>query len=81
MVNQEEQIYQSNNTDPSTKTLIGIAIDGSSESEYAVEYALENILNKETNKVVLINVRSLVDIPMLPHDIPIVQMGKLTISS
>ncbi|KAH6588531.1 hypothetical protein BASA61_005891 [Batrachochytrium salamandrivorans] len=53
----------------STRTVC-IAIDGSKNSSYAVQWAIDNILRKETDQVVLLHVRSLVTMPDLNHDVP-----------
>ncbi|KAJ1345122.1 hypothetical protein BSLG_000637 [Batrachochytrium salamandrivorans] len=54
----------------STRTVC-IAIDGSKNSSYAVQWAIDNILRKETDQVVLLHVRSLVTMPALSYGAPL----------
>ncbi|KAH9275443.1 hypothetical protein BASA83_002217 [Batrachochytrium salamandrivorans] len=53
----------------STRTVC-IIINNSKSSSYAVQWAIDNILRKETDQVVLLHVRSLVTMPDLNHDVP-----------
>ncbi|KAH6568987.1 hypothetical protein BASA61_005881 [Batrachochytrium salamandrivorans] len=58
----------------STRTVC-IAIDGSKNSSYAVQWAIDNILRKETDQVVLLHVRSLVTMPALSYGAPFADFG------
>ncbi|KAH6586498.1 hypothetical protein BASA50_000453 [Batrachochytrium salamandrivorans] len=60
----------------STRTVC-IAIDGSKNSSYAVQWAIDNILRKETDQVVLLHVRSLVTMPALSYGAPFADFGVL----
>ncbi|KAH6569248.1 hypothetical protein BASA62_004996 [Batrachochytrium salamandrivorans] len=60
-------------TDTGTATTIITTTDtGTAQkvSSYAVQWAIDNILRKETDQVVLLHVRSLVTMPDLNHDVP-----------
>ena len=48
---------------PSIQRVLALAIDASGYSEYAFHWTLENILNPETDLVILLHVRSIPAIP------------------
>ncbi|KAK5669795.1 hypothetical protein QVD99_004174 [Batrachochytrium dendrobatidis] len=60
----------------SSSRTICIAIDGSSSSTYAIEWAIKNILRKETDQVVVLHVRPLITIPALSYGAPFVDYGE-----
>ncbi|KAI8593222.1 hypothetical protein BDZ88DRAFT_405918 [Geranomyces variabilis] len=50
--------------EPPTHTrIVAIAVDQSEHSEYTVTWAIEHLLNKSTDQVVLFNVRDVVNVP------------------
>ncbi|EGF81494.1 hypothetical protein BATDEDRAFT_87718 [Batrachochytrium dendrobatidis JAM81] len=56
------------------KRVVCIAIDGSQFSDHAISWALENVLRKETDQVVLLNVRpyplvSMVSTPLVDYSL------------
>ncbi|KAJ3410245.1 hypothetical protein HDV05_003992 [Chytridiales sp. JEL 0842] len=45
--------------------VIAIAVDSSPYSEYALKWALENVIRSETDQIILLNVRPLASVPTL----------------
>ncbi|KAJ3149846.1 hypothetical protein HDU86_006802 [Geranomyces michiganensis] len=48
---------------PTHNRIVAIAVDQSDHSEYSVTWAMDHLLNKSTDQVVLLNVRDVVNVP------------------
>ena len=57
-----ELVHEEEHSTPTRK--IAIAIDESPSSEHAVNWAIQNVINKETDQVVLLNVRPFASVPI-----------------
>ncbi|KAI8806978.1 hypothetical protein BJ742DRAFT_814010 [Cladochytrium replicatum] len=60
----EEVLDQVNHTSDHSR-IVAIAVNSSSHSRYAFEWALSNLVKADGDQVVLLNVRPLVSLPIL----------------